>query len=176
MSIQLITFYYPNGQIKSKGNYDGYEPVGDHTSWYESGNIEHEKIELNESIEMNTYWHENGQIKSKGTLTEYFESGLWTYWYENGNKKSEGLYVDKDERGGKWRFWHSNGQLACTGIHKGCHGDGLWIFWDESGNKVHEREYRESELLDVWKNLRADGCSDELVDKYKQYIFDLMKT
>jgi antitoxin component YwqK of YwqJK toxin-antitoxin module len=111
-------------------------------------------------------------MKSKGAHKDYFESGLWTYWYDNGNKKSEGFYQDKDERGGKWKFWHSNGQLACIGIHKGWRGDGLWTFWDETGNKVHEREYRELELLDVWENLRADGCSDELVDKYKKYIFN----
>ena len=171
MSIEFITEYYPNGQKKFEGNYDGYEPVGNHISWYESGNIKFESIELDESNAMGTCWYENGQIKSKGVHTDCFESGLWTYWYENGNKKSEGLYKDKDERGGKWKFWHSNGQLACTGIHKGWGGDGLWTFWDEAGNKIHEREYREFELLDVWKNLRVDGCSNELVDKYKQYIF-----
>ena len=171
MSIEFITEYYPNGQKKFEGNYDGYEPVGDHISWYESGNIKFESIELDESNAIGTCWYENGQIKSKGVHTDCFESGLWTYWYENGNKKSEGLYKDKDERGGKWKFWHSNGQLACTGIHKGWGGDGLWTFWDEAGNKIHEREYREFELLDVWKNLRTDGCSNELVDKYKQYIF-----
>jgi hypothetical protein len=57
-------------------------------------------------------------------------------------------------------------------MYKGWRGDGLCVFWDETGNKIHEHEYRESELLDVWKNLRADGCSEELVDKYKKYIFN----
>ena len=172
MSIKYLTFYYPNGQKKSEGNYDGQEPIGDHTSWFESGNIKCEAVDLTESKILFTHWYENGQMKSKGVHKDYFESGLWTYWYDNGNKKSEGFYLDKDERVGKWKFWHSNGELACIGIHKGWSGDGLWTFWDEAGNKVHEREYRELELLDVWKNLRADGCSDELVDKYKKYIFN----
>jgi antitoxin component YwqK of YwqJK toxin-antitoxin module len=171
MSTEYITEYHPNGQMKSEGRYDGCHPVGDHISWYENGNKQYESIELDESTEMTTCWHENGQKKSEGARTEHWETGLWTEWYENGNKKSEGFYKGKDERDGEWKFWHSNGQLACTGIHKGWGGDGLWVFWDEVGSKVHEREYRKFELLNVWKSLRADGCSDDLVSKYKQYIF-----
>ena len=172
INLELITKYHPNGQKKYEGYYDETEPVGDHTAWYENGNKEYESIEISESLEMSTYWYENGQIKSKGVRTNYFESGLWTFWFENGNKKSEGCFEGEDGREGKWRFWHSNGQLACSGVCKGFRGDGLWAFWDEPGKKIHEREYRENELLEVWKNLRADGCSDELVEKYKQCIFN----
>ncbi len=166
MSIELRTIYHPNDQKKSEGRYNGYYPVGDQTSWHENGNKKHE------STEMDACWYENGQRESKGALTDYLKTGLWTEWFKNGIKKSEGFYKGEDARDGEWRFWHSNGQLAYTGIHKVWAGDGLWIFWDEAGNKIHKREYREFELLDVWKNLRADGCSDELVDKYKKYIFD----
>ena len=80
MSIKYLTLYYPDGQKKSDGNYDGQEPIGDHKSWYESGKISHESVEINESTELSTYWHENGLMKSKGIHIEYFESGLWTYW------------------------------------------------------------------------------------------------
>jgi len=127
---------------------------------------------LSESVELCTYWHENGQVKSKGIRTNYFETGLWTYWFENGSKKSEGCFEGEDGCADKWRYWHSNGQLACIGILQGFRGDGLWTFWDEDGKKVHELEYKENEFLDVWKNLKLDGCSDELKDKYKQYIFN----
>jgi antitoxin component YwqK of YwqJK toxin-antitoxin module len=69
-------------------------------------------------------------------------------------------------RTGKWNYWHSNGLLACTGVH---HSDSVWIFWDEEGKKVHECEYRHKndELPKVWNNLRVEGCSDELINKYK---------
>jgi len=170
--LKLITRYHPNGQKHFEGYYDETDPVGDHTAWHENGNIEHEFLEISESIEMSTYWYDNGQIKSKGIRTNYFETGLWTYWFENGNKKSEGCFEGEDGCVGKWRYWHSNGQLACIGILQGFRGDGLWTFWDEAGKKIHEREYKENEFLDVWKNLKLDGCSDELKDKYKQYIFD----
>ena len=124
ISLQLITKYHPNGQKKYEGYYEEQEPVGDHTAWY-----------------------------------------------ENGNMKSEGCFEGEDGCVGKWRYWHSNGQLACIGILQGFRGDGLWTFWDETVNKIHEREYRDNELLDVWKNLRKDGCSDELIEKLKGYIF-----
>jgi len=173
MSTKYLTLYYPNGQKKSEGNYDGQELIGDHTSWYESGKISHESVELSESTELSTDWYENGQMKSKGVRTEYFESGLWTYWYDTGHKKAEGFWGNKDEREGQWSFWNTQGQLICSGIHSAWQGDGLWTFWDDDGTKIHEREYRDSELLDVWKNLRAEGCSDERIELYKELIFDL---
>jgi len=172
--LKLITRYHPNGQKHFEGYYDETDPVGDHTAWHENGNIEHEFLEISESIEMSTYWYDNGQIKSKGIRTNYFETGLWTYWFENGNKKSEGCFEGEDGCVGKWRYWHNNGQLACTGILQGFRGDGLWTFWDEDGIKIHEREYKNNELLDVWKNLRTAGCSDELKDKFKFYIFNFV--
>ena len=173
MSIKYLTLYYPNGQKKSEGNYDEQEPIGDHKSWYKSGKISHDSVEINESTELSTYWHENGLMKSKGIHIEYFESGLWTYWHETGHKKAEGFWGDKDEREGKWNFWNAQGQLICSGIHSAWQGDGLWTFWDDEGNKILEREYRNSELLDVWKHLRSEGCSDERVEIYKQLIFAL---
>ena len=191
MSTEFITEYYPNGNKHVQGYYDGTNPAGDFTLWYENGNKCWEGFDVNSdgSLYMSTSWYENGQMQETGDRYDLvWSTGLWTEWYENGNKKSEGCYlgknkkysdpmVNRDEftggynnpRTGKWSYWHSNGQLACTGIH---HSDSVWIFWDEEGKKVHECEYRELELLDVWNNLRADGCSDELIDKYKKCIFD----
>ena len=87
-------------------------------------------------------------------------------------KKSEGCFDGEDGCVGKWRYWHSNRQLACVGIFKGFRGDGLFTFWDEEGNKIHEREYKDNELLEVWKNLKLDGCSEELKNKFKELIFN----
>ena len=174
LSIKLLTTYYSNGQKKAEGNWDGQDPVGDHYSWYKNGNIKDEAIGFDGPIQTTTCWYDNGHMKSKRShsVEDHFEEiGLWTDYYKNGNKKSEGTYEVEDGRMGEWRFWYQNGELACSGVHKGWGGDGLWTFWDEDSNKIHEREYRESELLDVWKNLRTDGCSDKLIDKYKQYIF-----
>ena len=172
MSLQLVTKYYSNGQKHFEGYYDETDPVGDHISWYENGQMQNETIELDEFNLISTNWHENGNLKSRGILTEYFESGLWTYWYDNGNKLKEGVFIDKDERWGKWRFWHNNGQMACCGIHKGWSGDGLWIFWDNAGVKIHEKSYKDTELLNVWKNLRLEGCSDDTVELFKDLIFN----
>ena len=173
INLKLITKYYPNGQKKYEGHYDETDPVGDQTAWYENGNKEYYFTDVNETIEKSTYWHENGQIKSKGSRSKehYLEIGPWTEWFANGNIKSEGSYDGEDGRVGEWKFWHSNGQLACSGFFQGYRGDGLWTFLDKNGKKIHERAYRENELLDVWKNLRTDGCSDDLIELYKESVF-----
>jgi len=188
MSTEFITEYYPNGNKHVEGYYDGFNPAGDFTMWHENGNKQWEGFDVNsdDSLYMSTSWYESGQIKDKGEMhLLIWKTGLWTEWHENGNKRSEGHYLgeiksfsdfdktDEDEnpRIGEWSYWHSNGQLACTGRHKDYRIDGLWVFWDEAGYKVHERLYKDNEFLGVGANLRASGCSDELVDKYKQYIF-----
>ena len=198
---EAYTEYYPNGSLKTEGtelisrgwtrDYLLASPpvamsrrIGRWISYYENGNKKHEcnyaKCKdyqepvynldhfKTEKVGNETWWFENGQIDS---VLER-DLGDKTYWYENGNKKSEGCFEGEDGCVGKWMYWHNNGQLACIGILQGFRGNGLWTFWDENGNKIHEREYRENELLDVWKNLRKDGCSEELKDKYKQYIFN----
>ena len=44
MTFKLLTTYHPNGQKKDEGNWDGQDPVGDHYSWYENGNIKDEAL------------------------------------------------------------------------------------------------------------------------------------
>ena len=173
LNLKLITKYHPNGKKKYEGYYDETDPVGDHTAWHENGNKEYISIDIDKKTEKSIYWHENGKIKSKGfrSTEHYLEIGVWTEWFDNGNKKSEGSYDGEDGRVGEWKFWHIHGQLACSGVFKGYRGNGLWTFLDENGKKIHEREYRENELLDVWKNLRADACSDELIERLKEWIF-----
>ena len=173
MSIKFLSVYHPNGQKKSEGSWDDDVPVGNHFAWHENGNKEYEMVVVDDSIEMTTSWYKNGQMESKGSTssTNYQEVGLWTRWFENGYKKSEGSYKGEDGRNGEWKFWHSNGQIACIGFFQGFRGDGLWSFWDETGNKIHEHEYTDNELLEVWKNLRINGCSDDLIDRLKEYIF-----
>lgn len=174
MSIKLLTTYHPNGQKKDEGSWDGQDPVGNHYSWYENGNIKDEALSFDGPIQTTTSWYENGQIKSikSHSVEDHFEEvGLWSEWYENGNKKSEGVYEVDDGRMGEWRFWYSNGELACSALFKGWEGDGLWSFFQNDGQKIHERAYLKSELLYLWKNLKVSGCSDEQVDYLKQLIF-----
>ena len=174
LSIKLLTTYYSNGQKKAEGNWDGQDPVGDHYSWYKNGNIKDEAIGFDGPIQTTTCWYDNGHMKSKRSYSveDHFEEiGLWTDYYKNGNKKSEGTYEVEDGRMGEWRFWYQNGELACSGVHKGWEGNGLWSFFESNGKKIHERVYVKSELLEVWKNLSISGCSDELIDQFKQLIF-----
>ena len=72
---------------------------------------------------------------------------------------------------GEWRFWYPNATLACSAIFKGWEGNGLWSFFQSDGQKFHERVYIKSELLELWKNLRVSGTSDEQIDYFKQLIF-----
>ena len=138
----------------------------------------------NLNIEQRTKYYSNGQKKYAGSYVSYHPVLNHASWYENGNKKSEGFYKGLNERYGKWSFWHLNGHLACTGTYKDKPEDKaiLWTFWDEAGNKTHEHKYNEIELsvelmiLGELSKFIADGCSEDLMKKYEEYIFFTRKS
>ena len=96
--------FYPNGNKKSekyeKDNYDFYY------SWYENGQLECQKISLNNSIIQSIFWFKNGQIrvltqfgeinKNAKIKTEVVWDGLRIEWYENGKIRCNKYYKDEE--------------------------------------------------------------------------------
>ncbi len=76
---------YPNGVIKTRGEYHGGKRDGQWTVWYE-----------------------NGQLWSEGFYKKGLREGAATTYYDNGKKETEGSYK-KGEPVGKWMFYDSTG-------------------------------------------------------------------
>ena len=133
----------------------------------------------NLSVEYRIKCYSNGQKKSTGSYVSYHPVLNHAGWYENGNKRFKGFYSGPNERYGKWTFWHINGCLACIGQYKEKSRERpiLWTFWDEAGNKMHEHKYNYIELsvelsiLGKSSKFFVDGCSEDLMKKYEEYIF-----
>ena len=87
--------WYPNGQLKLRGEY-----------------------RLDKKVDQFTYWHSNGQKAAEGNYDADKHDGTWVWWHQNGQKSvtgkfKDGMLVDQ------WRWWAENGRLTGEMIHDG---------------------------------------------------------
>jgi antitoxin component YwqK of YwqJK toxin-antitoxin module len=82
------TVWFPNGQIRMKGQYDQGKPVGQFV-----------------------WWHENGQKQLAGNYDAGEQSGQWVWWHETGLKSIEGRY-GHDQAMGLWTWWDPQGSVT----------------------------------------------------------------
>ena len=105
-------------------------------------------------------YFDNGQLESE---TGYFEGkkhGLYKVWFENGQLKKQGKYQN-DNLYGRFAEWFENGQLKEQGEYK----DRQYIMtnrWSSNGGQLVKDGNgswvgRNTEGLEVWKKLYADG-------------------
>ncbi len=81
------TAWYPNGQLKMKGNFVDGQRDG-----------------------LFAWWHANGQRQIAGEFRDGKKHGRWTWWYENGIKAVEGNFSD-DMPQGIWSWWTIDAEL-----------------------------------------------------------------
>jgi len=112
------TQLYENGQMSMDktevlGPDGDLMRVGKWTTWYESGQKQHEvSFKDGKQDGLETYWHENGQKAGEVVYRNGQPDGLVTVWYETGQKMVEIMY-----EGGKVldeTRWDENGEVIVT--------------------------------------------------------------
>jgi antitoxin component YwqK of YwqJK toxin-antitoxin module len=80
-----IVSYYPNGEIKRKGEYYMGRLTGKWECWYENGKKQYE-VEYNNDTLCGAYiaWYATGVIAKKGSFTGNVRSGMWMEYDEAG--------------------------------------------------------------------------------------------
>jgi antitoxin component YwqK of YwqJK toxin-antitoxin module len=106
-------FYYPNGNIEHKGQYNINGRMAG--IW--------------------TYYFENGKIKSEQNYDNGNVNGICKFYYETGILKEKDIYIN-GKINGAVEFYHPNGKL----LGKAKYTDGVYIapedYFDENGNKI----------------------------------------
>ena len=120
--------------------------------FYETGKPKDEVDYLNgEQTGIRTEYYENGNKKFSITRSENPEGKLHSYYYENGNLKSTEIYINKNDRDGKWLRYYSNGQIKSETefinkeffVQNCWKEDGTQILKDGTGLYIHENNYWE---------------------------------
>ena len=86
-------FYYPNGQLKEKGDYKNGEREGSWVEYYEHGQLRDKGDYKNGEKEgpRVSYW-DNGQVFEKGDFKNGKREGPWVSYWQNGQLEMKGDY------------------------------------------------------------------------------------
>ncbi len=79
--------WWPNGQIRLRGQYRQGKRVG-----------------------LFVWWHQNGQKQIQGLFVKGLKTGRWTWWHPNGIKAIEGNYQEGVEEG-TWVWLNEAGEI-----------------------------------------------------------------
>lgn len=122
-----FTYYYPNGQVESKGNYSDGQRIGLWEEWYSDGTPK----------EIGTYLPREKSARYRFQDT-YRITSFWD---------STGTQLVKEGTGRRFSTY-ANGMLQAEGAYVSGAKEGKWLDYDEqTGNLKHEEIYQAGELL-----------------------------
>lgn len=81
----ILTYWYENGTMKSRTEYQHDLPSGNSKVWWDNGQLQMEVNNI-DGVPNGIYkaWHKNGVQRTEGYYDMGVPSGNWTYWDENG--------------------------------------------------------------------------------------------
>lgn len=149
-------FYHPNNNLEQEGNYNNQGNPGGTWKWYYDNNslLREESFLNGESEGIFTEYDENGKVIIQGEYIAGREEGLWKY--QLGDQREEGTYRG-GMRNGEWKYFYDDGQLAFQGsfIDDNPNGRHVW-FWPD-GKKKDEGEYINGMKTGDWIQYNTDG-------------------
>jgi antitoxin component YwqK of YwqJK toxin-antitoxin module len=90
-----VKFWYRNGNLQSKGDYNHGVPIGKHTEWYENTYVKSVTYYDNKGKALSfTLWNEDQQKIVEGKYSDGREDGVWKHYDERGKLVKEDTYKD----------------------------------------------------------------------------------
>ena len=156
----LAQFYYPDGQVKSEGQYDEQgRQTGRWVYYNKVGKIVEERQYDNGKISgLNIDYFDNGKMRSRvayvngkrvGTMELFYPSGkpLGKEFYQDGQFTQNGDFFDENgestlSNGNGYRLaFHENGTLSYRGVYLNGKRQGLSTWYFPNGKKSSEENY-----------------------------------
>ncbi|HNJ28253.1 MAG TPA: tetratricopeptide repeat protein [Ferruginibacter sp.] len=151
-------FYYPGGQVKSKGVYDkaGLRH-GTWTFYYENGRLKEISIFKDDKAEgKSESWYDNGLPYVMVNYTNDERDGLEKRYYFNGNLMSEITYK-KGLKEGPARYYEADGPLSSTCTYVNDLKEGEEITYFRSGKISSKSNYVKDESSGNYTEYHENG-------------------
>lgn len=175
-------FYYPAGNIKTKGQYiENAKRQGQWIYYYFNG-TERAKETYNNSVQNGEaiFYYPNGLISSKSTYVNdnkegesisYYYTGVTRFietykngklngalkkFYSNGNLQSIENYVN-DKAEGNFKTFYKNGSIESEGTFKTGTVTGPYKTWHQNGKLLYEGNYNNDKPEGVQKRYYENG-------------------
>ena len=134
-------YFYSNGQLAERANYNNGLLEGKSTSYNENGTIWLEGEYLNNKKQ--GLWkisNANGKLLKHKTYKDGVLTGTYASFYLNGNTSQTGQ-CSLGKREGKWESFHENGKIRRMGMYRNDLKEGEWLTYDESGTLFSSKVY-----------------------------------
>ena len=174
---------YPNGNVKSTGQFNHNIPYGEFTHYYENGNIKATTKFSNHGIDAyNKTMYESGNLMAEGKYLNKIKDSTWTYYgdstnqrisvehYKNGELDGESItyypgseqvaeiiMYKKGQKQGDLRKYFPNGQLMTSGTYHHNLLEGLFTLYYPDGTTQITGTYVNGEQADDWKYYNETG-------------------
>jgi uncharacterized protein len=171
--------YYPDGSIKSQGNYTNGQRQGLWTFYYRNGQVEQTGRYRNGRYEGTWKWYyENGALLrveeferglANGEMIEYArdsseiargefiageKEGEW--FHHVNDEREEGSYI-AGKRNGEWRHYYPDGQLKFKGDFVQGLPNGKHRYYYENGRVKEEGRYVMGKKVKNWRKYDPEG-------------------
>ncbi|MFT5600937.1 MAG: TonB family protein [Flavobacteriales bacterium] len=117
-------YYFPNGEIQSKENYEHGSKIG---HWEE--------------------WHENGKLNGGGYYKSDLKTGEWIWYYDNGQLITTYNYNEQGKEIGEHISWHKGGEKKCEGKFKNGNKEGEWKWYFENNQMSSKEQFSKDSVL-----------------------------
>lgn len=144
-------FYHPNGKVEQKGLYDKKGNAQGTWKWfYESGNILLEENYRNGLVDgLMVEYSDSGQVITKGEYVDGLKEGEWML--ELKGYREEGVYK-ADNRDGEWKhYFTENNKLRFVGKFIDGVPDGIHTYYYLNGNVKQIGKYIGGSKEGEWK-------------------------
>jgi len=148
-------YYYPSGQLEQMGVYNNSLTDSIWNWYYPDGKLLRKEIFLNGLADgMMTEYDQTGNIITQGDYIEGKEEGFW--FYIVGDSREEGDYAE-GMRNGKWKSYYGSSHLSFEGkfVDDLPNGEHIW-YWD-NGKVKKQGKYTMGRKNGDWKKYDYNG-------------------
>ncbi len=193
---------YPDGSLKSKGQFKNDVPYGEFVYFYKSGKTKATMdYRDNGKIAYNTSLYESGQLMAQGKYVNQLKDSIWSYYGDSANQlistetynmgvldgksityypgtsqPTEIVIYEKGKKQGPLKKYFPDGSVMTDGQYKNDQLDGPFTLYYPDGKIQLKGTYTKGSQTGDWKYYNDKGEEMDYEDFVKQSVHPIEAT
>jgi len=149
--------YYPNGQVKYRGQFLNDHPTGIFYRFYDNGPLQSVQSFRNDGSSFVKIYYQNGILAAEGKFLGTKKDSIWRYYSFYGGYLS---YIESYKKGlkdGTSKKYYEKGSISQELSWRNGKKDGSWKIWFPNGQLQLESSFSEGKLNGTFTTYYPDG-------------------